>query len=127
MLPSQYFRAAVGIVVLDARGLVLSLERRGVPGAWQLPQGGLEPEEAPVDAARRELLEETGLRWEETVLLGEHPRWLAYELPPEARSGKTGRGQVQRWFVVRLRDGSPRLDIGQPAPGSANPEFAAFR
>jgi len=60
-------------------------------------------------------------------LLGEHPRWLAYELPPEARSGKTGRGQVQRWFVVRLRDGSPRLDIGQPAPGSANPEFAAFR
>lgn len=35
--------------------------------------------------------------------MAEHPEWLGYELPPEARSEKTGRGQVQKWFVLRYR------------------------
>ena len=28
---------------------------------------------------------------------------LVYELPPEARSEKTGRGQVLYWFLFRIR------------------------
>jgi putative (di)nucleoside polyphosphate hydrolase len=123
----QWFRAGAGVVVVDQHQLVLSLERYDVRGAWQLPQGGLEPNETPVEAAQREIFEETGLVWDQLQLLGEHPRWLAYELPPEAQTPKTGRGQVQRWFVLRLRDLNARLDLGQPSPGTARPEFAAYR
>jgi putative (di)nucleoside polyphosphate hydrolase len=101
-MSSQFFRANVGVVVLDRDGRVLALQRAGQPGQWQLPQGGLEEGEDPRDAALRELCEETGLGVEDVELVAEHPRWLAYELPPEARSKKVGRGQAQKWFLFRL-------------------------
>jgi 8-oxo-dGTP diphosphatase len=37
-------------------------DRHGAPGDWTLPKGKLEPGEALGDAARREVLEETGCR-----------------------------------------------------------------
>jgi putative (di)nucleoside polyphosphate hydrolase len=68
-----------------------------------LPQGGLGEDEEPLDAARRELLEETGIPPGKARLLAEHPEWLAHELPKERRTPKTGRGQVQKWFVFRFQ------------------------
>ena len=123
---SQYFRAGVGIAVVDESDRLLVLERDDVPGAWQLPQGGLEAGETPVEAARRELWEETRISWQQVKLLGEHPHWLAYELPRESWTTKTGRGQVQRWFVVRLVDSVPSIDIDAPDPETDRPESRAF-
>ena len=51
-MPEEYFRAGAGAVVINDRGLVLALERADIPGAWQLPQGGLDAGEEPLDAAR---------------------------------------------------------------------------
>jgi putative (di)nucleoside polyphosphate hydrolase len=102
--PATYFRAGVGIVVLRDDGEVLAFERRGAPGHWQLPQGGIEAGEEVAEAARRELLEETRLGPEDVELVDEHDGWIAYQLPPGDASVKHGLGQVQRWFVARLRD-----------------------
>jgi putative (di)nucleoside polyphosphate hydrolase len=102
----EFFRAGVGIVVTDGSGRVLALERADHPGAWQLPQGGLEAGEEPKDAALRELREETGLSPGDVQLVDELDEWLVYELPPASRSAKTGRGQAQRWFKFATgRDG----------------------
>lgn len=122
---SQFFRANVGIAVLDGAGCVLALERYEFPGSWQLPQGGLDEGEEPIDAARRELREETGLAWEGVELCGTHPRWLAYELDPEMRKPDTGRGQVQKWFVVRLVNRRVNIDISQIDERKGHPEFRA--
>jgi putative (di)nucleoside polyphosphate hydrolase len=112
MSTGQYFRANVGAVVCNGAGDVLALQRRGKPGAWQLPQGGLDEGEDPSRAALRELCEETGIAESDVELIAEHPRWLAYELPAEMRSKRTGRGQVQKWFLFRLRADVP-IDLSQ--------------
>ena len=61
---------AVGVVCL--RGDEVLLVRRGRPprqGEWSLPGGRIEPGERAVDAALRELREETGVEAEITGLL----------------------------------------------------------
>jgi len=112
-----YFRAGVGLLVINRSGLVLVAERSDRPKAWQAPQGGLQPGEEPLDAAARELDEETGIRWSDVTVMAELDEWLGYELPPEARSEKTGRGQVQKWFLVRFlgSDQSVHVATGESA------------
>ena len=111
-MASEFFRASVGCVVRSDDGRVLVLRRCGKgAGSWQFPQGGIEVGETPHTALWRELGEEIGVGAEDLRVEAEHPRWIAYELPPALRSAKVGLGQVQRWFVARLREGaSPRPD-----------------
>ncbi|MDM0012908.1 NUDIX domain-containing protein [Variovorax sp. J22P168] len=47
--------------LVDARGRLLVFHHPG-DGGMQLPKGTVEPGEAPEDAVRRELLEESGIR-----------------------------------------------------------------
>jgi len=60
-----------GAVVRDADGRLLLIRRGHAPsmGLWSLPGGRVEPEESPVQAAAREVLEETGLQVEVGDLL----------------------------------------------------------
>ena len=62
------------VAVLDARGWLLLQERdEHAPvdaGRWGLVGGGVEPGETPPDAARRELLEETGIACDDLVPAG---------------------------------------------------------
>lgn len=101
------FRASVGIVLVTKDRRVLAIERADHPGNWQLPQGGIEPGESPEAAARRELLEETGINPDSVDLVRESSQWVAYVLPPADRSPKTGLGQTQKWFLFRARDAAP--------------------
>jgi putative (di)nucleoside polyphosphate hydrolase len=117
--PAEYFRAGVGAVIIDGRGMVLALERAGIAGAWQFPQGGLKGGEDPIEAAYREIAEETGIAGRGLELLESAPEPLAYELPPQARSGKTGRGQVQYWFLFRFLGEESAINVERGGEFSA--------
>jgi putative (di)nucleoside polyphosphate hydrolase len=120
---SPNFRAGVVIVVRhpDLRR-ILVFERADTVGSWQLPQGGMVIGESPIQAAWRELLEETGLGIDHVVARAEYPDWVAYEWPDEIKDRHDGKrlGQVQRWFVFDVLDG----DV-EPAPDGN--EFTAWQ
>lgn len=117
----QYFRAGVGAILINGHGQVLALERADVPGAWQLPQGGLDWGEEPLQAAKREVEEETSIASSRLQLVAHFPELLAYELPLEARSEKTGRGQVQYWFLFRVAGDTDAINL------RGTREFRAWR
>ena len=63
----------------------------------------------------RELLEETGIRAIDVEFITQYPEPLVYELPPEYRKAKTGRGQVQYWFVFRFKGDEKQIDLSGEA------------
>lgn len=111
--PSQYFRAGAGAVIINGDGRILVLERSDIPGSWQLPQGGLDNDEEPYEAVLREIEEETGIPPKELEFIARHPEPLAYELPPEVRRKKTGRGQVIYFFLFRYLGEAQEPDLSQ--------------
>ena len=124
------YRPCVGAVLFNVHGKVLVARRAGFAnaegpaGGWQLPQGGIDADEDPARAVLRELAEEIGTG--QAVVLGEHPDWLLYDLPPGLVGHALGgayRGQRQRWFALRFTgtDADIRLDL------DPDPEFDAWR
>src|SRR3954469_16192773 len=97
------YRRGVGIVLVNGDGRVFVAERIDTPGAWQMPQGGIDKGETPREAALRELLEETGTA--KARVIGVPRSWLRYDLPADLQSkvwkGKY-RGQEQKWFLMRF-------------------------
>lgn len=90
----------------NADGRIFAGQRAGMDTpAWQMPQGGLDEGEDPVDAAYRELEEETGVGRDHVTFIGKTADWLTYDFPPELALGRWKnkyRGQAQMWVHVRL-------------------------
>lgn len=59
---------AVAVVAKDRSGRLLLVRDRG-SGEWGLPAGAIEPCESPLEAAHRELLEETGVECDSLELV----------------------------------------------------------
>jgi putative (di)nucleoside polyphosphate hydrolase len=126
------YRPCVGAVLFNRAGLVLIGNRRERAGdgddAWQMPQGGIDPGEDLVAAARRELFEETNVTSAE--LVAEAPDWYAYDVPDDLATGRfqrKWRGQTQKWFAFRFTGEEAEIDVLRPAGGAEAPEFDAWR
>lgn len=113
------YRPCAGVVLMNAEGLVFAGQRIDMPGAWQMPQGGIDGDETPRDAALRELTEETGVVPDKVEVLAETPGWVYYDLPPELLGkvwkGRYG-GQRQKWVLMRFlgEDADIRIDTDHP-------------
>jgi putative (di)nucleoside polyphosphate hydrolase len=120
--PSKY-RPGVGVMLLNRQGEVFVGRRVDVENAWQMPQGGIDSGESPLQAALRELKEEIGT--DHVEVIAESKGWTYYDVPKNL-SGKTWpnrwRGQRQKWFVMLFRGTDGEIDLA-----TAHPEYDAWR
>src|SRR5574337_126289 len=133
MVKDLPYRPCVGIALVNRAGQVFIGHRKRKRNnetldarSWQMPQGGIDDGEAPFDAARRELWEETNVR--SIALAAELPEWLRYDLPEQARGRWSGRyrGQAQKWFLFRFLGEESEIDVRRPAAGH-EAEFDQWR
>lgn len=128
------YRPNVGIALFNADGLVLIAHRIGDDGPeiilaghdWQMPQGGVDPNEDPDEAARRELWEETGVT--SVRILGRTAAPMRYDFPAHrgpANKLSRYRGQEQTWYAMRFLGRESEIDLDAHRDGK--PEFDGWR
>jgi ADP-ribose pyrophosphatase YjhB (NUDIX family) len=110
----------VAVILLEGRSILLSRRARGPwAGMWDVPGGIVEWDEEVRDAARRELLEETGLHVEVGVVYEAHSN---FHDPRQHTVGV--------WFLGTVIDGvmAPDDDVAELRyfPLDALPEEIAF-
>ena len=112
-------RLGVGIIVLNNKNEIFVGKRidNQVGNYWQMPQGGVDKNENFLEAAKRELKEETGIK---TIkIIKEIEDWFIYYLPKnllgKVWKGKYG-GQKQKWFIAKFNGSNEEIDIKTKYP-----------
>ncbi|MBO6506698.1 MAG: RNA pyrophosphohydrolase [Kordiimonadaceae bacterium] len=119
------YRPCAGILLLNSNDQIFVGERLDRPGAWQMPQGGIDEGESPEVAALRELEEEIGVRADQVQLLAQTQDWVLYDLPDHLKGKMWGgkfAGQKQLWFKLRLLADDEAIDIE-----TSHPEFGRWK
>ena len=117
-------RRGVGIIVLNKNNNVFVGKRKDNPiDKWQMPQGGIDNNESPFSAMKRELKEETSIT--KIKFLKEIENWLEYEFHPNLLGkiwkGKY-RGQQQKWFIVKFEGKDDEINLN-----TKHPEFIEWK
>ena len=117
-------RVGVGIILLNHENKVFVGKRIDNPkNFWQMPQGGVNQNEKFLQAAKRELEEETGIKSVE--LVKELDEWLKYDLPENLLGKVLGgkyRGQKQKWFIMKFVGKDNEINVK-----TKNPEFLTWK
>ena len=124
MVSQLPMRKGVGIIVLNKNNEVFVGKRKDNPvDKWQMPQGGIDDNETPMDAMKRELAEETSIT--RIKIIKEIENWLEYELPQNLLGkiwkGKF-RGQRQKWFIVKFLGNENEINLN-----TKHPEFIEWK
>lgn len=120
------YRPCVAIALFNAEGRVFVGERLDTPGAWQMPQGGIDPNEPIEQAAFRELREEIGT--DNAALIRIHPAIIRYDIPEDVRArlnlwnGKYT-GQDQTWVAMRFTGTDSDINLTR----DDHPEFSNWK
>jgi putative (di)nucleoside polyphosphate hydrolase len=118
------YRPCVGITLFNQAGKIFVGERIDSPGAWQMPQGGIDPGEDIETAFYRELREEAGTDKADILRIMDSP--LKYDLPPKLQArlwNGAYRGQEQTWIAARFTGADSDISLTAHNP----PEFQRWQ
>tara|TARA_B100000401_G_C52734626_1_gene685256 strand:+ start:298 stop:771 length:474 start_codon:yes stop_codon:yes gene_type:complete len=117
-------RKGVGVALLNKNNQVFVAKRIDNPkDFWQMPQGGIDKGETPLEAAFRELKEETNIK--SATLIREINEEITYYLPNNLLGiiwkGKY-KGQTQKWFIMKFLGDDTEIDLK-----TKHPEFLDWK
>ena len=121
------YRLGAGVMLVNAQSHVWVGRRiDNKDEAWQMPQGGIDKGEEPLQGALRELEEETGIAPDLVEqVAGASPLELQYDLPetlqPHLWGGKYV-GQKQHWYLMRFMGEDAHVNIA-----TEHPEFSHWK
>lgn len=119
------YRPCVGAMLVNTMRMVFVAKRIDSEGNyWQMPQGGIDEGEDPVQAVFRELYEETGT--DKVSILAESDLWRNYDLPDDLVGKLWGgkyRGQRQKWFALQFLGEDKDINI----KAHKTPEFSEWK
>lgn len=124
MSAEKLYRPCVGVALFNKEGKVFVGERIDTPGAWQMPQGGIDFGETPEKTALRELQEEIGTNNADIIYTA--PYKIRYDLPDAiAQKLWNGKfcGQEQTWIAARFRGKNTDINLNAHTP----PEFSDWK
>jgi putative (di)nucleoside polyphosphate hydrolase len=100
------YRLNVGLIIVNNYGKVLICKRKN-SNQWQFPQGGIDEGESPIEAAKREIFEEVGIKPSKIKVLGKIKDWVKYKIPKELAKKSFKKkgivGQKQKWFIFKIK------------------------
>ena len=117
-------RKGVGVVLLNNNNKVFVGKRIDNPNDfWQMPQGGIDKGENPLDAAFRELKEETSIK--SVKLIQEIQNEIIYNLPDSLLGiiwkGRF-KGQTQKWYIMKFLGDDNEINLK-----TKHPEFLEWK
>ena len=117
-------RRGVGVALLNKDNQLFVARRIDNPNDfWQMPQGGIDKGENPLEAAFRELKEETSIK--NVKLIQEVTDEITYLLPDSLLGiiwkGKF-KGQTQKWFIMRFIGKDNEINLR-----TKHPEFLEWK
>jgi putative (di)nucleoside polyphosphate hydrolase len=126
MSNTKLYRPNVGIVIFNTNKKIWIGKRKdnNTREGWQLPQGGIDSNEKPLQAAIREVYEETGIK--SIKKIDSINSWIKYDLPANiARTKWDGKfvGQKQKWFLFYFYGNEIEININI----SKQPEFSRWK
>ena len=118
------YRPCVGIVLINqAKQVFVGQRLDNSVEAWQMPQGGIDDGETPIEAGFREMMEEIGTNNAE--IIGEHSTWLDYDIPINLANRLWDgqfRGQTQKWLAFNYLGDDQDININ-----TIEPEFRSWK
>ncbi len=96
------FRKGVAALILNKNNEVVVFQRADYPISWHGPEGGMEPNETPIEALYREVYEEIGLKKEDYSVLKESKNFIRYTFPQGIKKDIANLGQEKKFFLLKL-------------------------
>jgi len=117
MSEESNYRLNVGLIIVNNYGKVLICKRKN-SNQWQFPQGGIDKGESPIEAAKREIFEEVGIKSSQIRVLGKIKDWVKYEIPKKLAKKNFKKkgivGQKQKWFIFKIKSKASISFINDP-------------